>query len=99
VRLSSAQELAAKALLRAEFELFRPRNSLWLTGMDWAEPFLRFLGVEGEEVAAPAKCWAGRMALGPRHCNVVVVQHPGRKRVEPIVNAALEGFRRMGTAV
>jgi hypothetical protein len=99
VRLSAAQEAAAKALLRAEFELFRPRYSLWLTGMDWAEPFLSFLGVEGAKIAAPADCWAGQVVLGSRQCGVVVVQHPGRKRVEPIVSAALEGFRQVGAAV
>lgn len=83
-------------LLQLELAERRPRVALFITGLDWAEPFIKALGgkwtrPEGEYVEA-----TGRVEDGPCAGSFVVAKHPrGRSEavwVEEVRKAIAAGY-------
>lgn len=88
-RLLRLQHAGAKRLLFAEFEHFRPRRVLLLTGWDWAKDFL-----DGLESCGPfprPDCVQEVLRL-PHGALAVVVRHPQGKPEGPIRTGAVRAF-------
>ena len=68
-------------LLQSEIEHHRPAKVLFLTGMDWAEPFLRGLGFQYESDLTTSQVEGfGRTVLNDGHqFSYVIASHPQGK--------------------
>ena len=98
VRQMNAQREGCKKLLRLEIEDFAPSRLLFLTGWDWAQPFLQEWGdvVPAEDTYVEA---TGRLRTGKgRSCAMVVARHPDRKPGAPWVKEVLAAFDQLGAS-
>jgi len=94
--LTRIQEELSPQLLALEVVEYQPDRILFLTGMDWAEPFLSRIG-EFEP------CWTGlasaqtagtiRVGSNGRAVRVVVAMHPQGKRHDAFVAAVQDAWR------
>lgn len=88
-----AQLDGCNELLRLEMKAFSPSHLLFLTGWEWAQPFL------GDHCMKPAKgsTYAertGRLPTGTgKSCAAVVACHPRGRKEDPWVCAILANFK------
>ncbi len=93
-KLCSFQFEGCKTLLQEEFRLFKPKRALFLTGLDWAEPFLAEFtppvdAVSGYQYVEAA----GQIIFGEAQtCQVVVAVHPQGKSEDVWVNEVTAVF-------
>jgi hypothetical protein len=98
--LMSAQLEKCKLHLAGEVRLWTPKRILFLTGWDWAEPFVNSLDhVSRQERDAEVKWvkWFGTVQVpgNDSTVQVVVAVHPQGKKEAPIVKAIVESFRQL----
>ena len=89
--LQKVQFEGCKALLKLEIESFAPARLLFLTGWDWAAPFL------GESDVSPTQHGTyvqatGHWPVGEHRSSVVVARHPQGKPHRKWVREVLEAF-------
>ncbi len=81
--LCNVQLDECKSLIQKEIQAYKPKRILFLTGLDWAEPFIAPIAAEtvaisGQQyVEAVARLDASQ---GLQGC-IVVAAHPGRKKM------------------
>jgi len=101
-RLKKVQREGCIEMLKTEIEINQPKRLLFLTGLDWAEPFLQGLAPEypfaqSLEVVQVRACLK---LLGTEEVAVVVAKYPERKRgrtEREIVDGISAAFRHLGT--
>ncbi len=76
-RLQQLQRTHCEQILIEEVEAFSPSRVLFMTGLDWAKPFLAPLQIE---FAATGKGHAQAVGKLPTGARVVVATHPQGKR-------------------
>ena len=82
-----------RKLLHQQIEEYRPRH-LILTGLDWAEPFLRGKFEPSTIGSLPFIEAAGYWVVGSGHrASAVVAPHPARKPETPWIAAVVAAFR------
>ena len=96
-----AQREGCKKLLRREIEDFAPSRLLFLTGLEWAEPFLQAAVASGGGDVTHAKgthvVATGRLGSRKgRSCATVVANHPQGKRECNWVKEVLAAFKALG---
>jgi hypothetical protein len=84
-------ELCREQLLRDIAEL-KPERVLFLTGMNWAQPFLGELEVSTSTPGQLVERTGRLSAHNGRHMSVVVAKHPQGKPHTRFVQAALDAF-------
>jgi hypothetical protein len=85
--LCDAQFESCVKILKEEISLLRPGRILFLTGINWAHPFLKELGfLQESSITDPVEAASGILA-GSR---AVVLPHPRGKSEQQIVKAAVE---------
>ncbi|MGH9440260.1 MAG: hypothetical protein ACRD22_20920, partial [Terriglobia bacterium] len=92
--LKKAQRQGCIDMLKAELAEYRPSKVLFLTGKDWAKPFLD--GIEHDVSTRPPTKYveaSGTISI-PNHaaCVFVVAKHPQRKPESPWVAQVLGAF-------
>jgi hypothetical protein len=94
--LRDAQFEGCVAILEKQHALFLPRRILFLTGRDWAEPFLRRMnGRESEQDPHERQYVEGAGILATEAGNFVryvVAKHPQGKREAALVDEVVEAF-------
>jgi hypothetical protein len=94
VALQRAQFEGCRRLLRQEIEGYRPRRLIFLTGLDWAKPFLRGKFEPSTIRSLPFVETAGYWVLGSGHrASAVVAPHPERKPEASWTAAVVAAFR------
>jgi hypothetical protein len=92
--LIAAQQKGCIRLLHWEVERYRPRRLLFLTGLDWAEPFLARISenrrVESRVNLVQAN---GRIRFGTHSAAYVVARHPQGKNETEWVQQAVTAFQ------
>ncbi len=83
-----------RALLKADIDHARPKRLLFLTGLNWLQPFSEALGLELHPVGVDGVDAAG--VLG--ETRVVVARHPQGKREQPMVLRILQQFAGTGSS-
>jgi hypothetical protein len=98
-KLCGLQQEACESHLAAEVDLWRPKRILFITGLNWAKPFLERLGKSlGEQQTGPIQ-WSGIIErLGCSPIRVAVTIRPERRREAPIVEAILTSLALPRTA-
>lgn len=92
-RMLTLQHASAVRLLRCEIDHLAPRRVLFLTGMDWAESFLRDGGfAEKAGVSQTLVEATGHLPLPKATAQVVVARHPQGKNEAVWVREALDAF-------
>jgi hypothetical protein len=91
--LIEKQEGIATELLEQEISEYRPRAILFLTGRDWADPFLRTLPRCTLRDANEPIETMGTVTIEGEDVPFVVCPHPQGKAEEPIVTAAAAALR------
>ncbi|HEX8549922.1 MAG TPA: hypothetical protein VF681_00065 [Abditibacteriaceae bacterium] len=94
-KMCSLQREDCISLLEMEIQIYKPRRILFLTGLNWADPFLKRI--------APNICpvpnsylvhAAGTFSRGTSDaCTVVVATHPERKPETEWVQEVIQAFR------
>ncbi|MCA1789421.1 MAG: hypothetical protein LC667_06065 [Thioalkalivibrio sp.] len=79
--LQNVQRDGCVRLLASEIETFEPRRILFLTGLDWAAPFLESMQTSGSEAETGGFVeWSGRIQVASGHtARGVVACHPQGK--------------------
>jgi hypothetical protein len=88
--LADAQFSHCVKILEAEVKILEPRRIVFLTGLNWVQPFLKELNFVSDSNAKYPLEASGHIFNGS---NVVVVPHPERKPEEPIVSAVVNYFQ------
>jgi hypothetical protein len=84
------QRAACFELLSLELQYWSPRRILFLTGLDWARPFLSHLGCNVHHIDEPL--WVeGVAVLGG--AEIVVARHPQGKPEDALVRDILTHFQ------
>ena len=82
--LIKLQEDECKKLIECELKMFKPKKVLFLTGLDWAEPFLENLqlGVK-EHITSPSgyKC----ANISKEGIKYAITPHPQCKKEDELV--------------
>lgn len=79
IRLRSVQQEFCNNILRTELNEFVPRRILFMTGLDWVQPFQAALGLQLEETATDHVKATGRVEGAQQPVSVIVTTHPDRK--------------------
>lgn len=92
--LVSLQQQYCVRMLVAEIIAWKPRRILFLTGLDWADPFLAELGVINARHLTGLLAYAGRIVrpLDDVSASFVVGANPQRKDEQPMVDAIRQAF-------
>lgn len=91
--LSNLQSDQCKEMLREELRMFRPKRALFLTGLDWAQPFAEFSDIitkpseKREHVQA-----TGTLSINGKSTSVVIATHPQGKNEKSWVKEVCEEF-------
>lgn len=94
-RLCNAQLEGCISLLDAEIAEYCPKRLLFLTGIDWAKPFLSRIMPAFEKVSnSYVKAVGSRMIDSGGTMKVVVAVHPQGKAEAPWVSEVVEAFGR-----
>jgi hypothetical protein len=92
--LQRAQFEGCCKLLHQEIEEYRPRRLIFLTGLDWAEPFLRGKFEPSTIGSLPPVETAGNWVVGSGHrASAVVAPHPQGKPEAQWTAAVVAAFR------
>lgn len=95
-RLKKAQFEGCLKLLRLEIDQYKPRRILFLTGLDWAHPFLTGMNLENRSSHVLASSGlveaVGTLHSTNSHAACVVAKHPMGKNEELWVREVLEAF-------
>ena len=90
-QLQQVQLEGCKALLKLEIESFAPARLLFLTGWDWAAPFLTESDVDRTPLGTHVQA-TGHWPVGERQSRVVVANHPQGKPHKEWVSEVLAAF-------
>jgi hypothetical protein len=93
-RLCAAQQQACEAHLIAEIEMWKPKRILFVTGWDWARPFVeRFGEIIGERSTEYVE-WTGvaRHLCLSHEIRLVVSVRPEARQQVPLTDAILRSF-------
>ncbi len=85
-----------KSLLQKEIQTYRPKRIIFLTGIDWAEPFITALEVETATIPEQQYVEAvGKLDApqGLQSC-IVVAAHPQSKKENWWVGEVVDAFKR-----
>lgn len=95
VGLRRAQQDACERHLVTEIRIWMPKRVLFLTGWDWARPFVEKLGACGQLHHGHVQ-WSGRVDLPNRDAaSIVVCVHPQGRRHAEIVKEIMDAFARI----
>lgn len=97
-KMRSLQRDSCISLFQTETLSFKPRRLLFLTGHDWAAPFLKRVEAEifytrGSYVESVGTFNSGN----DKPCLFVVASHPERKPEAPWVNEVIKAFARLSS--
>ena len=97
ITLRNAQQTGCIDLLRVELETYRPERVLFLTGYDWACPFLeeftKNYSQMPEEMNQTYVKQFGQLILPNQHqCKVVIACHPQTRPEDAWVCAVMKAF-------
>ena len=86
------------SLLQQEFDVYLPRRLLLLTGLDWAEPFLRHIAPTFSHVrpGSYVEATAEILQNAGGSTSVVVAAHPQGKSESIWVREVIQAFQRSG---
>lgn len=88
--LMRAQRASCVQILRAEIDHWKPKRILFLTGINWARPFLAALPLESRPAMnAPVEF----VGVSDDRCQVVVTPHPQIQSGKRLVDAIVEEFK------
>jgi hypothetical protein len=89
--LQEAQLKDCLSHLNEELQLWRPKRILFLTGTNWAQPFLEHLHAVGQSKNGCVQ-WSGNINLPDTQAKVVVGVHPQGKKEGPIIQEIIQEF-------
>ena len=91
--LCSVQKEACLKLLMEEFIQWTPKWVIFLTGMNWAEPFMKYLKVEGQSYNGLME-FSGKLFITQSNStsNIVVAKHPWGKDERKMVDEIKSAF-------
>ena len=90
--LSAVQQQACEIHLAKEVDIWKPKRILFITGWNWAKPFIERLGVAvGNESAEPIE-WSGTVETPSDKVRVVVSVRPEGRQETPLTEAILRAF-------
>jgi hypothetical protein len=91
-RLCTAQQDWCEAHLAKEVELWKPKRILFITGWNWAQPFVERLGRSVEPHKAGLVEWSGVVKRPGGSLSVVVSSRPERRPVAAMAEQVVEAF-------
>jgi hypothetical protein len=92
-RLRRAQDRICQQILLEEIALLRPKRVLFLTGLDWAGPFLTSFAAQTDRLEGEPWVQArGSLPIGAENAQFVVAVHPARKPRRLITESILKYF-------
>ena len=92
-RLCEVQLDGCKSLLGSEIHTYRPKHLLFLTGLDWIEPFLQDFSKNYRSVSDSFVEDMGTMDMGPdASAKVVIAAHPQGKDESQWVRQVFRAF-------
>jgi hypothetical protein len=93
-RLCDAQFNACASLLKAEFQIYRPKKVVFLTGKDWADAFWARISPLHPLTAADSGLVeaTGSLDLFSQRIRVVIAKHPQGKNEEEWVRCVAAAF-------
>lgn len=94
-KLGDIQRQGCCELFKQELETYKPRRLLMLTGLDWANEFLEFVGakIKVDSSADQAQAYGTIRLTDGRDVRYVTATHPSRKPESPWVEQVVEAFR------
>jgi hypothetical protein len=94
--LQRAQRDACIKLLRQELQQFKPKRVLFLTGQDWADPFLQEPEVDNWSSSKTELVQSfGKLKVGDRMVDFVVAKHPQGKPETKLACQVLKSFEKL----
>jgi hypothetical protein len=81
------------SLLKYEFEHYLPKRLLFLTGLNWAEPFLKGLSYNQIKNKPGLVKQIGKIQLESHIIDCVIASHPQGKPEKEWVNEVVSNFR------
>lgn len=92
-RLQRRQIALCQEQLRIDIKRYRPRYVLFMTGSDWAAPFVPDFGVQWSRVQQLVQAM-GALRFGKGFCTLAVIaKHPQGKPHVRMVNEVVQAFR------
>ena len=94
--LIKIQQMECIEILRQEIQLFKPANILFLTGWEWADPFLAdFEKNDGLKCPKTVPKYDRIEIIGayPNGCRIAVIPHPQGKEESLLANQVIAFFR------
>ncbi len=94
-RMCAAQQQMCEAHLAKEVEIWNPRRILFITGWNWAEPFIRRLGQAVGNQRAEWVEWSGVVETPNVKAQVVVSIRPEGRQDAALADLILEAFAKL----
>lgn len=95
--LESLQREACVEILKGDLDQYLPSKVLFLTGWDWAGPFVDSHEVTVSSAQMEYAVASGALTLGNgQRCSVVVGKHPEGKPERPWLQEVLQSFKTQG---